>query len=68
MDSPNALATLKQLSQNFPKYAAAMARRVEINPDLRDEVRRNSMKAQAGLNAVWLNGATVPENRMNPFS
>lgn len=68
LDSPDSLATLRQLSQNFPKYAAALARRVDINPDLLEEVRRNSMKAQGGINAVWLNGASVPENQMNPFS
>ncbi|KAG6906149.1 hypothetical protein DXG01_015679, partial [Tephrocybe rancida] len=45
-DSPNPLATLKQLSQNFPKYASALARRVVINSSLDEELQANGMKAQ----------------------
>jgi UDP-glucose:glycoprotein glucosyltransferase len=67
-DSSNPLKTLKSLSQDFPKYAASVARRVVIGSELRDEVRLNSRKAQAGVNAVWLNGASVSETQMNPFS
>ena len=40
-DSHNALATLKQLSQNFPKYASAIARRVTVDPELEQEVFHN---------------------------
>jgi hypothetical protein len=68
LDSPNALTTLKQLSQDFPKYTASLARRVVPKVELREEVRHNSLKAQPGLSAVWLNGASVPETKMNPFS
>jgi UDP-glucose:glycoprotein glucosyltransferase len=67
-DSPNALTTLKQLSQDFPKYAASVAKRVVTKAELRGEIDRNSMVAQPGVSAVWLNGASVPETKMNPFS
>lgn len=67
-DSDNALATLKHLSQNFPKYASAVARRVTVNPELEEEIQGNHAKAQPGVSMVWLNGVIVPETDMNPFS
>ena len=67
-DSNNALSTLKQLSQNFPKYASAVARRVMVLPELEEEVLSNHAKAQPGVSMVWLNGVIVPETDMDPFS
>ncbi|KAI0090064.1 glycosyltransferase family 24 protein [Irpex rosettiformis] len=67
-DSDDALSTLKQISQNFPKYASAIARRVTIQQDLEEEVQANHAKAQPGVSMVWLNGLVVPETEMNPFA
>ena len=67
-DPLNALNTLKQLSQNFPKYASTLARRVVIDENLQAELFQNNMKVQGGANAVWLNGVVVQEKDMNPFS
>lgn len=67
-DSEDPLATLKQISQNFPKYATAIARRVTVQPELEEEVQSNNAKAQPGVNMVWLNGLVVQETEMNPFS
>ncbi|THH10819.1 hypothetical protein EW146_g8252 [Bondarzewia mesenterica] len=67
-ESSDPFATLKQLVQDFPRYASSLARRVVVNPELANEVHRNSFKAQAGASVVWLNGATVPDASMNPFS
>ncbi|KAH8101097.1 glycosyltransferase family 24 protein, partial [Cristinia sonorae] len=67
-DSLNALATLKQLSQNFLKYASALARRVAVDQGLEDEVFQNGMKVQGGASACWLNGVVVQEKDMNPFT
>ncbi|KAI0948225.1 hypothetical protein AcW1_009797 [Taiwanofungus camphoratus] len=61
------LSTLKQLSQNFPKYATSLARRVTIDPDLLDEVEENQIKAQGGASVAWLNGMVIHERDMNPF-
>ena len=66
--SPNPLQTLLELSQNFPKYATALARRVTFEDELQEEILGNHAKAQAGINAVWLNGAGVDEKFMNPYS
>ncbi|KAI0696066.1 glycosyltransferase family 24 protein [Cytidiella melzeri] len=67
-DSEDALATLLQISQNFPKYASAVARRVTVDPELEEEIQSNHAKAQPGVNMVWLNGMVVPETDMNAFS
>ncbi|KAG6918623.1 hypothetical protein DXG01_013034 [Tephrocybe rancida] len=66
-DSPNPLATLKQLSQNFPKYATTLARRVVVNSSLDEELQANGMKAQGGGHMFWLNGAFVSDKDINPF-
>ncbi|KAI0823499.1 glycosyltransferase family 24 protein [Trametes gibbosa] len=62
------LATLKQFSQNFPRYAGALARRVTVNESLLHEVEVNQQRAPGGANAVWLNGASIEEKDMNPFA
>lgn len=67
-DSEDKLATLKQLSQSFPKYASSIARRVTVNEGLAEEVQSNMEKVQGGINAVWLNGAPINDDNMNPFS
>ncbi|KAH9848797.1 glycosyltransferase family 24 protein [Lenzites betulinus] len=61
------LATLKQLSQNFPRYAGALARRVTVNESLLSELEVNQQRAPGGANAIWLNGASIEEKNMNPF-
>lgn len=62
------LATLKQLAQNFPRFAGALARRVTVNESLLNEVAENQAKAPGGANAIWLNGAAIEEKDMNPFA
>ncbi|OCH94043.1 glycosyltransferase family 24 protein [Obba rivulosa] len=62
------LSVLKQLVQNFPKYATTLARRVAVDLDLVEELSRNQIKAQGGVSMAWLNGVVVPENEMNPFA
>ncbi|KAI0628063.1 glycosyltransferase family 24 protein [Trametes polyzona] len=61
------LATLKQLAQNFPRYAGALARRVTVNQSLLNEVTENQQRAPGGASAFWLNGASVEEKDINPF-
>ncbi|KAI0676218.1 glycosyltransferase family 24 protein [Trametes maxima] len=61
------LSTLKQLSQNFPRYAGALARRVTANASLLTEVAANQALAPGGANAIWLNGVALEEKDLNPF-
>lgn len=67
-DSQSALTALEQLSQNFPKYASSVARRVVPQKGLKDEIMSNARMAQPGLNALWLNGLQLQDNQINPLS
>lgn len=67
-DAEEPLSVLKQISQNFPKYATLLARRVTVDPELVKELDRNQIKAQGGVSMAWLNGVVVPETDMNPFA
>ncbi|KAF8069177.1 glycosyltransferase family 24 protein [Lyophyllum atratum] len=66
-DSSKPLVTLTHLSQNFPKYATSIARRVVVNTSLEAEIQANSVKAQGGTHVFWLNGAVIADKDVNPF-
>ncbi|KAJ7608670.1 UDP-glucose:glycoprotein glucosyltransferase-domain-containing protein [Roridomyces roridus] len=66
-DSDEPLATLTQLSQNFPKYMSALSRRVIVNESLQEEVHANQLRAQAGLGVFWFNGAVLQEKEVTPL-
>lgn len=66
--STTPLATLIHLSQNFPKYATSLARRVVVNSSIAEELHRNSLAVQKGVNAFWLNGLQVEAKDVNPFA
>jgi Thioredoxin-like domain len=63
-DSP--LETLRQLVQNFPRYATSLSRRVIPQSGLLQEITSNSRKIQPGVSAVWLNGVQLSAEDMNP--
>ncbi|KAJ3505081.1 hypothetical protein NLJ89_g7601 [Agrocybe chaxingu] len=66
-ESSDPLLTLTHLSQNFPKYAASLARRVVANQSITDELHDNSLRAQRGVNVFWLNGLQVDQKDVHPF-
>lgn len=69
LESPNPLTTLKQLSQNFPKYATSISHRVNpLNESIVVALGENMRKVQSGANMVWLNGRPVQATDMNPFA
>lgn len=67
-ESPEPLTILSHLSQNFPKYATSLARRVVANESVTQELQNNSQKAQKGVNMFWFNGAHIEAKDVNPFS
>ena len=67
-DSPEPLTVISHLSQNFPKYATTLARRVATNKNVMEELHNNSLKVQKGLNAFWFNGVSVEARDVNPFA
>lgn len=65
--SSDPLNALINLSQNFPKYATSLARRVVVNSSISEELHSNSLKAQRGVNMFWVNGLQVEAKDVNPF-
>ncbi|KAI0786269.1 UDP-glucose:glycoprotein glucosyltransferase-domain-containing protein [Abortiporus biennis] len=65
LDSSSPLQVLKQLSQNFPKYASLLGKKVVVNDDVLQEMKRNANLAAPGVNMVWLNGNVVSEKDMS---
>ena len=48
-----------QVVQNFPKYAKAIAERVEATEDLKIELMGNGFLVQGGVSAIWFNGGSA---------
>ncbi|KAL1746758.1 glycosyltransferase family 24 protein [Schizophyllum fasciatum] len=68
VDSVDPLRTLLDLSQNFPRYAAPLARHaVHVNENVSEELRLNALKMQQGGSMMWLNGKGVSEKDINAF-
>ncbi|PPQ69221.1 hypothetical protein CVT24_000018 [Panaeolus cyanescens] len=67
LDSEDQLNTLIQLSQNFPKYATQLARRVALNESVAEEIKANSIIVPQGHNFFWLNGAPIDAKDVSPF-
>ncbi|CAO3590292.1 unnamed protein product [Absidia cylindrospora] len=68
MASKDPLATLTQLSQDFPKYAHKIST-VKLKDDLTNEIISNQRRfVKAGANALWINGRKLEDNEINPFS
>jgi UDP-glucose:glycoprotein glucosyltransferase len=66
-ESESPFQTLKQLVHDFPRYATSLSRRVVPQSGLLQEVASNSHKIQPGVSAVWLNGAPISPDDMNPY-
>ena len=59
--------TLAQLSQNFPKYATSLARRVTVNTTVEAEIEANTGTLSRGLNVLWVNGIQTQPKDSQPF-
>lgn len=66
-ESSDPFSTLTHLSQNFPKYATSLARRVLVNESISEELHNNSLKVQRGINVLWLNGQQIDVKDVHPF-
>lgn len=57
---------LRQLSQNFPKYANALARRVPTPPqEFEEEIAATRMQLPQGFSGLWVNGLLINEPDVN---
>src|ERR1700733_8085948 len=67
-NSSDPLAILRQISQNFPKYAPALARRVPDPPqEFLEETEATRMQLPQGFNGFWINGLMINEGDVNPL-
>jgi UDP-glucose:glycoprotein glucosyltransferase len=67
-ESTNPLQTLTTLSQNFPKYATSLSRRVQVSSSIEEELAKKARKIQAGANYFWFNGQAVAPRDVHVFS
>ncbi|KAF9513801.1 glycosyltransferase family 24 protein [Hydnum rufescens UP504] len=68
VNSPQPVTLLRQLSQNFPKFASTLARRVKSPPpEVIEETDLKRIQFQADFNGVWLDGLLIPEADLNPL-
>lgn len=60
--SSDPLSMLRELSQNFPKYSNALARRVDDPPqEFLQEATTTRMQLPEGFSGLWLNGLQLQE-------
>lgn len=67
MKSQAPSAALKELSQNFPRYSAALARKVTVDTAVEAEVKRNFEFGGKVPKGVWLNGRALKESELTAF-
>lgn len=67
MQSDNPFETLIKLSQDFPKYSAAISTHNVSSDFLAEHTSNREMMAPAGLNVFWVNGVQVLERQVDAF-
>lgn len=67
MSSDDPLSALTQLSQDFPKYSAAVARKVQLPPKIRRRGLAITRRGQSEQ-ALYINGKTVNGKDLNALS
>jgi len=67
MSAPSPLDALRELSQDFPKYSAALSRRVPI-PDA--IARKAELMARRGADplAIYINGKSYNHPELNAYT
>ncbi|KAF5330129.1 hypothetical protein D9611_010543 [Ephemerocybe angulata] len=66
-DSKEPLEALIALSQDFPKYAKAIPRRVIVNESITRELHENGQQVQPGMNIMWVNGGMLDGKETEPL-
>ena len=67
MSSSNKLEALRELSQDFPKYSAALARKVTVSESLQKKVASMFMRG-ASSQAIYINGKTFDDSALDAYS
>jgi UDP-glucose:glycoprotein glucosyltransferase len=61
------LRLLMDISQNFPSLASSLSR-MQVNGSVREEVTDNQRVVPAGMSRLYLNGAAVDIDNIDPFA
>ena len=67
MDSPDKLDALVQLTQDFPKYSAALARKVNVSDAVSGTVV-DMFRRAAPTTGIYINGKLFTEAELNAYS
>lgn len=66
--SQNPIDTLMQLSEDFPRYATELARKMDIDGDTQYEMAKTSKMIPKGVSMAWVNGKVIENpDEFNPF-
>ena len=68
MTSENPLDALVKISQDFPKYSAALSQNNATAAFLHEHRANRDILLRSGLNALWLNGQQVSPREIDAFS
>jgi UDP-glucose:glycoprotein glucosyltransferase len=67
MQSEDPFETLLKVSQDFPKYSAALAARNASKEFLTEHQANRAQLVPAGMNLFWINGVQIAEREVDPF-
>jgi UDP-glucose:glycoprotein glucosyltransferase len=67
MNSDDPLLALTHLSQDFPKYSAAIARNVEVSSAIRGKAHQIVKRGRIPP-AIYINGKAYKDADINPYS
>lgn len=59
------LETLKSIVQNFPSWSSTISKTSLTNADLRNEIKRNQERIEAGKNILLINGIVQEHDRLS---
>lgn len=66
MSSDDPISALTHLSQDFPKYSAALAHQVEVREDIQSKGRTIAVRGKA-KEAIYINGKPFDKD-LNPYT
>lgn len=68
LSSENPVDIMRQLTENFPKYAVELGRRIELDRKLSLEMGETMRRTAGGAPMIWFNGAILNNIAdFNPF-
>lgn len=67
MSSPDRLEALKSLSQDFPKYSAAIARKVSVPEEMKQKAKDLARRGPDSP-SIYINGKAYTHPELNAYT